>query len=131
MNNLVTRTAILTIIFFLGAGIYLYNLKLPATTYVGILPGADCAGLKQELTLFKDHTYYLRETYLATKDGDKTFTSNGNWQTTRNGSRELIQLNYDKPELDNYLIVNPASIRSVDRQGKDIDCPFNLTLKKQ
>jgi copper homeostasis protein (lipoprotein) len=132
MNRLTVRTAILTIIFFLGAGIYLYNLKMPSTTYEGILPGADCAGLKTELTLYKDHTYYLKETYLATRDGDKTFTSAGRWQKIESGQRGVIQLNYDKPqELYNFLQKDADHIVVIDKELKMIDSPMNLTLTKK
>jgi copper homeostasis protein (lipoprotein) len=101
-------------------------------TYSGTLPGADCAGLKTELALFKDNTYHLRETYLATRDGDKTFNSLGKWQKVKYGRRDAIQLQTGKKdEHTNYLVVDDRHLRLVDGRGKDIDCPFNLTLTRQ
>jgi len=102
------------------------------TTYEGILPCADCEGLKTELTLNRDLTYNLKETYLATRDGDKTFTSSGKWRKIKDGKGDLIQLNYDKPKkLYNFRVLDEDRLKVVDKQGKDISCPFNLVLTKQ
>ncbi|MDD5382405.1 MAG: copper resistance protein NlpE, partial [Candidatus Margulisbacteria bacterium] len=102
------------------------------TTYEGILPGADCAGLKTELTLYKDNTYFLKETYLATRDGDKTYTSFGRWQKIKSGQRDVIQLNYDKPkEIYNFLQMDPDTIVVIDKELHAIDCPMSLSLKRK
>jgi len=102
------------------------------TTYVGILPGADCAGLKTELTLYQDGTYFLRETYLATRDGDKAFTSSGRWQKIRSGKRDIIQLNYDKPqEIYNFLQKDADHIVVIGKEMHDIDSPMNMTLGRK
>src|SRR5262245_24060220 len=48
-------------------------------TFTGVLPCADCAGIRHELTLHSDQhsgqplTYALVQTYLGTRDGDRTF----------------------------------------------------------
>ena len=102
------------------------------TAYEGILPGADCAGLKTELTLYKDNTYFLKETYLATRDGDKTYTSYGRWQKIRSGQRDFIQLNYDKPqETYNFLINSADHVQVVDKQLRLIPSPMNLSLTRK
>jgi copper homeostasis protein (lipoprotein) len=100
--------------------------------YEGILPAADCSGLKTELTLKEDGTFYLRETYLATRDGDKAFTSSGRWRKIKDGKRSIIQLNYDKPaKVYNFLVVDADRIKVLDRQLKEIKSPMNLTLTKK
>ena len=43
-------------------------------TYKGILPCADCEGIKTELELNSDKTYEIKETYLGKGDG-KPFES--------------------------------------------------------
>lgn len=99
---------------------------------MGVLPGADCAGLKTELTLYQNGSYFLRETYLATRDGDKTFTSAGKWQKRASRGRAVIQLNYDKPqEIYNFLQKDPEHIVVIDKEMNQIDCPMNLTLTKK
>jgi len=102
------------------------------TTYEGILPCADCEGLKTELTLDQDFTYNLKETYLATRDGDKTFTSSGKWRKIKDGKGDLIQLNYDNSQkLYNFRVLDENHLKVVDNQGNDIECPFNLVLTKK
>ncbi|MFA4905135.1 MAG: copper resistance protein NlpE N-terminal domain-containing protein [Candidatus Margulisiibacteriota bacterium] len=107
--------------------------QMRATTYEGQLPCADCSGLKTELTLYRqNNTYYLRETYVATRDGDKTFTTTGKWKTARLRGRQVIQLNYDRPEeIYNFLIVDDQHLRVVDRHGEITTSPFNMTLTRK
>jgi len=109
-----------------------YDPKMQAT-YEGMLPGADCAGLRTELTLYRqNHTYYLRETYVATRDGDKTFTSTGKWKMVKLLGRQVCQLNYDRPEeAYNFLILDEKHLEIVDKQGRKTTSPFNMTLTKK
>jgi len=125
---------ILVVAVILAVGFFVLNSR-PAkpllAAYEGVLPGADCAGLKTELTLYKDNTYYLRETYLATRDGDKTYTSAGKWQIVKSGKREIIQLNYNKPQdIYNFFQKDADHIEVVGKDLKRIDIPstMNLTL---
>jgi uncharacterized lipoprotein NlpE involved in copper resistance len=123
---------LIVLLLVLGVGFFVANGKGPGTTYEGTLPGADCAGLKTELTLYQNGSYFLRETYLATRDGDKTFTSAGKWKTVKAGKRDFIQLNYDKPqETYNFLHKDAEQLVVVDKQLKMIDCPQNLTLARK
>jgi NlpE N-terminal domain len=52
-------------------------------TFAGVLPCADCAGIRTELTLFAEQPsgrpvrYELKHTYLGTRDGDRTFEKGG------------------------------------------------------
>jgi len=114
------------------AGLYFTGQKPPSVTFVGVLPGADCAGLKTELTLYKDNTYFLRETYLATKDGDKSYTSSGKWRKLKPAKYEIIQLNFDKPEeVYNFLIADADHLLVVGREMTPIRTPMNLTLTRK
>jgi copper homeostasis protein (lipoprotein) len=124
---------LLAVAVLLSAGLFIVaGQKPPSLTFVGTLPGADCAGLKTELTLYQDHTYFLRETYLATRDGDKTFTSSGTWQKLRPGKYDVIQLNPDKPEEKyNFLITDADHLLVVGKEMRPIPTPMNLTLTRQ
>ncbi len=100
--------------------------------YEGVLPGADCAGLRTELTLYNDGVFFLKETYLATRSGDLTHVSFGKWQKRALGGRDIIQLNYDKPQLIyNFLPVNSQQLRVIDKEGRDIECPFDQVLTRK
>lgn len=58
-----------------------------ASRYAGVLPCADCAGIRTELMLLQDpatgepQIYELKETHLGSmnNDGEKTVTSRGKW----------------------------------------------------
>lgn len=60
-----------------------------AGRFTGTLPCADCRGIRTELSLYRASRhglpsgYILRETYLGTRDGDKTFDSKGQWYVLR------------------------------------------------
>lgn len=99
--------------------------------YEGILPCADCSGLKTELTLYNNGTYYLKETYLATRDGDKAHTSSGKYQRIKSRGRNIVQLNYDKPqEIYNFLVLDNDHLRVLDKELNEIDTPMNMTLER-
>ena len=59
-------------------------------TYAGVLPCADCEGIKTTLLLNQDLSYTLTETYLGTENGDKTFTYNGKFEWDKSGSNITI-----------------------------------------
>ena len=110
-------------------------------TYTGVLPCADCAGLKVELSLDLDPgnanpPFKLKETYLATKDGDQAHKSQGVFTTLRgmkgNDDATIYQLNPDKPsEIQNYLKLNDSTLRTLDKDLNMIESPFNIDLARQ
>lgn len=124
--------AALVILVVLAANIYLLCRGPSSVTYFGVLPGADCAGLKTELTLFRDNSYFLRETYLATKDGDVSYAFSGKWQRVKPGKDEIVQLQLEKPgEVYNFLQKDRDHLLVVGQDMQPIDCPMDLTLTRQ
>lgn len=132
MNKWIGLAVVLVLVLLIGAGLFLSGRKGVGVTYEGVLPGADCVGLKTELTLYQNGTYFLKETYLATWDGDKTFTSTGKWQKRASQGRAIIQLNFDKPkDIYNFLQKDADHLVVIDKEMKMIDCPMNMTLAKK
>lgn len=124
-----TWLIVLALVLILGTGLLIYSRMVWETTYVGILPGADCAGLKTELTLYSNNTYFLRETYLATRDGDKIYNSSGNWEKIKSGDRTIIQLKYDNPqEVYNFCQKDADHLLVVDKDLREIPIPTNVNL---
>ncbi len=122
----------LALVLVVAANVYLLSRGPASVTYIGVLPGADCAGLKTELTLFRNNTYFLRETYLATKDGDITYTSSGKWQRVKPGKNDIVQLQLQKPgEVYNFLQIDAGHLLVVGQDMQPIDSPMNLTLTRQ
>ncbi|KPJ65321.1 hypothetical protein AMJ44_10485 [candidate division WOR-1 bacterium DG_54_3] len=101
-------------------------------SYVGILPCADCSGLKTELTLYANGTYFLRETYLATRYGDRAYNSFGKYKRIKNRGREIVQLNYNKPEeIYNFIAPDDDHLRVLDKEFNEIDTPMNMKLTRK
>lgn len=100
--------------------------------YEGMLPGADCAGLREKLTLYKNNTYLLKDTYIATRDGDKTFIERGNWEWGAGvGGNKLIQLNPHTDKYVNYLVVDDNTIKYIGKLTRpNDDGPPCLLFKK-
>jgi len=111
-------------------------------TYTGTLPCADCRGIRTELSLyvkdpnqFREATYKLTETYLGTRDGDRTFESVERWTIFRGNEADpnatIYQLSYDQPRnLRNFRRVSEEELRLLDGQQNEIKSEANLSLRR-
>jgi uncharacterized lipoprotein NlpE involved in copper resistance len=109
--------------------------------YAGTLPCADCSGIQTELVLYRRGPhgdpvrYELRETYLGTRDGDRGFTSRGEWRILRGSASDpdatVYQLVTDRPgEFSNWLWVSERELRKLDASQGDIRSTLNYTLRR-
>lgn len=116
--------------------------KMLVGVFEGVLPCADCAGIKTELTLYQDvanadnNSYILKETYLGVNTGDTTFTSKGKWDILKgiktDKEADVFFLNYDRPdESKYYLKEDEATIVMLDKEQNRIQSSLNYTLKKK
>ncbi|WP_087543904.1 copper resistance protein NlpE [Acinetobacter sp. WCHA29] len=98
-------------------------------TYKGILPCADCEGIKTELELNSDKTYEIKETYLGKGDG-KPFESKGSFQFDNKNS-SIIEL--DKAGDSRKYFVAEGYLKALDMDGKEItgDLADKYQLKKE
>ena len=98
-------------------------------TYKGVLPCADCEGIKTELELNSDKTYEIKETYLAKGDG-KPFESKGSFQFDSKNS-SIIEL--DKAGDSRKYFVAEGYLKALDIDGKEItgDLADKYQLKKE
>ena len=111
-------------------------------TYTGTLPCADCSGIRTELSLYSKGpndfslaTYMLSQTYLGTRDGDRTIESAGRWTVLRgmpsNVDATIYQLNFDRPDRTmNFLRVGENELELLDRQQRQISSPANHILRR-
>jgi len=92
-------------------------------SYQGVIPCADCEGIKVSLFLDQDGTFVLKQAYQGGKAKDSTFAEYGKWERTAD---QLVLTNttgekrYFKP-LDNGL-------KMLDTQGQAIESSFNYQL---
>ncbi|NNP68821.1 copper resistance protein NlpE [Acinetobacter sp. Ac_5812] len=98
-------------------------------TYKGVLPCADCEGIKTELELNLDKTYELKETYLGKGDG-KAFESKGSF-TFDSKNTSIIEL--DKAGDGRKYFVAEGYLKALDTEGKEItgELADKYELKKE
>lgn len=90
-------------------------------TYEGVIPCADCEGIKTELTLNQDNTYTLTEEYIdknlkVENQGNITWTDDGNsislktkddeYKRYKVGENILFQLDLEGNEITGALAQN-------------------------
>ena len=112
-----------------------------AETFVGVLHCADCAGIRNELTLYteqpsgKPTKYQLTETYLGTREGDRAFSHEGKWTVLRGSATDpdatVYQLEYDNSaRTRNFRKVNDDELRLLDLEQREIPSPAPHSLHR-
>jgi uncharacterized lipoprotein NlpE involved in copper resistance/surface antigen len=102
---------------------------LPAS-FSGDLPCADCPGMEYHLDFHDDGSYRMRTTYQERgpngtgKDVDDT----GAWQLVMDGAR--VTLRSDSNTTTTFAIVDPDTLRLLDKGGKEIKTKLNYDLKR-
>lgn len=91
---------------------------MKATQWEGILPCADCSGIKYKLTLRDNQSYESSMTYEG-KSVDP-FVEDGNWSISSHG---LLILSSGANNLKKFLIQD-KSLRMLDQSGKIIQGPL-------
>lgn len=99
------------------------GLKLPAT-FRGMLPCADCEGIRYHLDLWPDGVFYLRQSYEGTP---VVAYDRGRWR--RDPSRPVILLYGGRERPLQFEVKGPQMIRLLDQQGRPIQSslPYELT----
>ena len=91
--------------------------------YAGTMPCADCMGIRTVLTLYSEPgptRYELTETYVGTKDGDRSFPTSGRWTILRGSATDVdatvYQVAFDRPDRTvNYLRNGDDQLILLDR----------------
>ncbi len=109
--------------------------------YEGVLPCADCEGIRTELVLYQDITntenniYILNETYMTNKLGDTAFTSQGKWDILKgienNDTATIFFLNYNEPEDARYFLQTGQDILMLDKEQRIIQTNLDYTLRRK
>ena len=94
--------------------------------YQGVLPCADCDGIKTQITLNEDLTYVLQTQYMG--EYDSIFTKNGSFEWDDTGSKISI----DSQDSHEYLVGENQLFR-LDSEGNRITGPLenHYVLKKE
>lgn len=110
--------------------------QLAPTTYRGMFPAADCAGIDYMLTLNDsiagaDTLFALRMVYIEgdNNGGDISFDSRGRQQLIEVGTKRGYRLTPDDGDVATYFaIVNDTTLQMVDSTLTAIESPFNYDL---
>ncbi len=113
--------------------------KVIERKYEGILPAADCPGIKYNLTLCSQENsgngvFSLKMTYLEAENGkDVTFSSTGKQLTLRGSAMnpddtvyELVPSNGSDPS---YFLVQDDSLTLLNSQQEKAESKLNYTIK--
>lgn len=98
-------------------------------TYEGVLPCADCEGIKTTLTVNEDTTYELRSEYLGKKD-DNVFEECGVYNIL---NEDIIELITPSSGVKTYykILENAIALSDSDGNLNDGELAEHYILKKQ
>jgi copper homeostasis protein (lipoprotein) len=95
-----------------------------ATTWQGVLPCADCAGIRTDVTLLPDGTYVLHQSYLGKGEDDRLWTELGRWTAAQSGKRVRLT----GADTRYFGVLGERTLRMRDRQDKEIRSSANYNL---
>jgi uncharacterized lipoprotein YbaY/uncharacterized lipoprotein NlpE involved in copper resistance len=89
---------------------------LPAT-FTGTLPCADCEGIRYQLNLFPDDSFFARMTYIGRQV--PSFDDVGSWALS--SDRRVLVLKGRGRDVELFAFTAPGTLRKLDLDGKPID----------
>lgn len=99
---------------------------LPAR-YSGVLPCADCAGIRYEIDLRPANVYFLRMTYLDATP-ERSYDDIGAWSVASDLRTLALRSSRQSPSL--FAIVDATMLRKLDLEGQPIESELNYSLNR-
>ena len=99
----------------------------PPAVFAGELPCADCAGIRTELDLRANGTWFMRSTYLGRGD-DATHEAMGSFALATDTDRLVLRGDREPPRM--FRVVDARTIRLLDRDGNEIGSTLNYQLQR-
>lgn len=119
--------------------IVLDNTESTWMNYAGVLPCADCSGIKTELKLENspeklERTYELTETYLETKDGDRKYTTSGIYEVIYGlkdnpGAMAIRLLDDSSSPIKSFMQDKTGKLTLLDQEEEIISSKLNYSLE--
>tara|TARA_B100000446_G_scaffold187764_2_gene218308 strand:- start:673 stop:1095 length:423 start_codon:yes stop_codon:yes gene_type:complete len=111
------------------------------TIYSGMLPCADCSGIRTTLTLYRDQydnptRFQLREEYMNGSKVATSATERGDWaMSTRmdgNTELEIYTINPGDPDADRQFLRDAVNaVELLDSNGEPIESNMNYRLLRK
>ena len=95
---------------------------------LGVLPCADCEGIRYTLNLWGDSVFFLRTTYLG-KGGGESFDDIGAWALSADRATLILRGGREAPVL--FAAKSAELIRKLDLEGRDIVSQLNYDLVRR
>jgi uncharacterized lipoprotein YbaY/heat shock protein HslJ/uncharacterized lipoprotein NlpE involved in copper resistance len=97
-------------------------------TFAGLLPCADCLGLRYQINLLPRGAYMQRMSYLRNAH-DASYYEVGAWSVSKDG--RTLTLESGRDETTYWLVKDSRTLRKLDRKGNpiDSDLPYELTRR--
>jgi copper homeostasis protein (lipoprotein) len=96
------------------------------TSFLGVLPCADCPGVEYHLELFEDGAYYFRMTYQG-RDG-APLDDIGTWVRSSDGRVLALHGGREAPVM--FAIAGPDTLDKLDHDGRPIVSAQNHSLAR-
>lgn len=100
-----------------------HGLSLPAS-FSGVLPCADCPGIRHHLDVWPDQGYVLRREYL---DRDRVVDETGRWYI--DPARNALILRGSAGAVSEWRIDANEALHQLDQAGEPIESELNYTLE--
>lgn len=94
-------------------------------TWSGVIPCADCEGIRMTLDLFPDRAFIVRQEYLGK---NRASVNLGRWSVAEEGKLTL-RGGSDAPWL--FRAVDESTLRKLDAGGDEIQTKLNYDLKRE
>lgn len=101
--------------------------SLPAR-YSGVLPCADCPGIRYDIDLRPGNVYFLRMTYLNATP-ERSYDDIGAWSLASDLRTLALRGSRQSPLL--FAIADSVTLRKLDLEGQPIESELNYTLKRK
>jgi copper homeostasis protein (lipoprotein) len=99
---------------------------LPAR-YTGVLPCADCAGIRFDIDLRPANVYFLRMTYLGATP-ERVYDDIGAWSLASDLRTIALKGTRQSPML--FSITNASTLRKLDSEGQTIESELNYSVNR-
>lgn len=99
--------------------------NLPAS-FTGTLPCADCPGIRYQLNLFPDDSFFVRTTFVDRPGGVKD--SFGSW--TLSSDRRVVVLKSGNEAPEYFSIRDAQTLRKLDLEGREIKSMASYDLHR-